>query len=512
MTIKFCQRLVFALLLTALFAVSSGAQIKGLSKKKFPALGYSLKVPKRWDQIPPQPNEDETMAKWALDTASKGTGEAYALRVMRFRPRSGVTGGATKQDGEAPAGMGDGVIPSPEDMMKEWRERNRPISFKDYWKKRFGGFPGMELAEPTDLKIGKLKGKLYELVGKSSFRGNDTSTIVGTVSDGTYEWAIIYSAPTKELFPEKSPKQSTKVKSRIKSSIKSLKFFDAVRKSQPKGVDRDNMSEMDKTIEEVKRKLPPNWKVLPTPRKQYVIVHNIPQKKTRQIAFAHNIVKYLERIRKYYEKVFPPRKQITKVSVVRVCQDKEEYHQYGGPGGSAGYFNPGSGELVIYDASKDGGTADSYSVLFHEAYHQYLYYAVGQVSAHSWFNEGYGDYFSGSNPKKGFKIGVFDWRTGTVKKAVSEKKNVHLKDLFYYTQRQYYANPSVCYAQGWALVYFLKSKSAKKNERWPQILDIYFNTLVKTRDKGKAVKAALDGVDIEKLNKAYMTFIKKGFK
>jgi hypothetical protein len=496
-------RILFICSMTAFLAVPSFAQIKGLKLAKIPADGFSMKVPKSWDQIPPKPEDNEIIAKWGADTSKRGTGDHYSLRVMRFRPRTGTTGS------ESPVGGGDGEKFDREKMLKRWREASRPTSFIEYWKSSFRGVP---LPEPQEIKIGKLKGKLYELNGKGN-RFGATSALIATINDGTFDWAAIYYAPTKAVFPDGKENKATKIKTKIKSSLKTMKLFDAVRKSQAKGVDLDNMSEIDKKIEAVKRRLPKSWTVIPTPRKQYVIVHNIPQKKTRQITFANNIVKYLERMRKHYEKVFPARKKVTAVSVVRVCQDRNEYIQYGGPGGSAGYFSPSSGELVIYDASKDGGMADSYSTLFHEAYHQYLFYAVGRVSAHRWFDEGYGDYFAGANPKKGFKIGVFDWRTGVAKKAVSEGKNVHLKDLFYYTQPQYYANPSVCYAQGWALVYFLQSKSIKKkHQRWADILDIYFNTLVKSRNAGKALAAALKDVDIEALNDAYVTFIKRGYK
>ncbi len=491
-------------------AVSADGQIKSLKRQKFPADGVSVKVPGRWDQIPPQPDEDDVVAKWAADTMKKGTGERYALRLMKFRHRGGVTGSAVPTEVTA-GGRGDaGEEIDRAEIMRRWKERNRPVSFKDYWEKSFGYLT--KLPKSKDIKIGKAKGKVYELDLRSTQYGH-TSMIVGVVFDGTFEWAVIYEAPTDQIFPERSPSAKTKVKSKIYSSIKSLKFFDRERKNQKKGMDLDNLSEMDKKIEKIRGRLPKSWTIMPTPMKQYVVVHNIPQKKTKQIAFAKNIVKYLERMRKHYERVFPPKKQITAVSVVRVCQNREEYHQYGGPGGSAGYFSPSTGELVIYDATKDGGMADSYSTLFHEAYHQYLYYAVGETSAHCWFDEGYGDYFAGANPKKGFKIGLFDWRTSTVKKAVREGKNVHLKDLFTYTQPQYYANASICYAQGWALVYFLKSKTCKKqNKRWPEILDIYFNTMVKTGSAGKALAAAIDGVDLEELNNAYMKFIKKGFK
>lgn len=496
---------LFAILvMAAILSVPAQAQIKTLKLKKLPSDGFSMKVPKDWSPVPPKPEDKDTVAKWAADTSKRGSGDYYALHVMRYRPRTGTTGGD-----ETPVGLGEGGEFDREKMLKRWREMNRITSFKDYWKRTMRGVP---MPEPETFKVGKLEGKMYLLDGIGT-RSARTSSIIGVVNDNTYEWVVIYYAPTKAIFPEGKESKATRIKTKIKTSIKSIRLFDPVRKNQASGVDLDEMSEIDKKIEAVKRRLPKSWTVIPTPKKQYVVVHNIPQKKTRQITFANNIVKYLERMRKHYEKVFPARKQVTAVSVVRVCQDRNEYHNYGGPGGSAGYFSPSSGELVIYDASKDGGMADSYSTLFHEAYHQYLYYAVGRVSAHRWFDEGYGDYFAGANPKRGFKIGVFDWRDGTAKKAVSEGKNVHLKDLFYYTQPQYYANASVCYAQGWALIYFLKNKSIqKKHPRWAKILNIYFDTLVEGKNAGKALAAALKGVDIEELNDAYVSFIKRGYK
>ena len=85
---------------------------------------------------------------------------------------------------------------------------------------------------------------------------------------------------------------------------------------------------------------------------------------------------------------------------MRVCGDRKEYHEYGGPGGSAGYWNSGSEELVFYDASRSKKIDDdTVSVLYHEAFHQYIYYSVGNVAPHSWFNEGHGDYYAGADLK-----------------------------------------------------------------------------------------------------------------
>ncbi len=161
---------------------------------------------------------------------------------------------------------------------------------------------------------------------------------------------------------------------------------------------------------------------------------------------------------------------------MRVCKDKAEYHKYGGPGGSAGYWSPGDEELVFYQDKRN--KKDSLRVLYHEAFHQYIHYAVGKVAPHSWFNEGHGDYFAGHNYKgRNFVADVFRWRTGIISNAIARKSYVPLKDFLTYTQGQYYANPGLCYAQGWSLVYFLREVERRKIKKYKQywgLLDRYF--------------------------------------
>ena len=55
------------------------------------------------------------------------------------------------------------------------------------------------------------------------------------------------------------------------------------------------------------------------------------------------------------------------------------------------------------------------AVLYHEAFHQYIYYSVGKVAPHSWFNEGHGDYYAGARyADKKFTIRPFAWRVPAV--------------------------------------------------------------------------------------------------
>ncbi len=485
------------------------AQIKRLSKFADKTEGFELQVPADWDQIPTQPDEVDILVKWARDTMARGTGELWELQVLRFEPKAMTTpGGKEEMPVGAPEGLGD---MSKKDLRKLMRERMRPHSFKEWFKSNIWGAGDLPKAQKGKFKMNKGKARLYAVPELGSFKG--LAAIVGVHNDGTSEWAVMYLVPLKQVMKKKSGRWRLKNSSLLSKLLKSLQSFRVTEKERVNtDVRPEDMTEMDRKIWEVKKRLPKGWKVIPTPSKRYVIVHHISQKKTSLITFVKKIVAYLDHARDKYEVLFPPRKPITAVSVVRVCEDREEYHQYGGPGGSAGYWNSADEELVIYNASKEGGKKDSYSTLFHEAFHQYIYYAVGEISPHSWYNEGFGDYFAGMNPKKGFKIETFKWRTGVVRNAVAGKKNVPLKDLIHYTQGQYYSNPSVCYAQGWALIYFLNSKVAKKNPRWAKILDIYFDTLVETGDKDGAVTKAFDGVDVDALDEAYQQFITRGFK
>lgn len=202
------------------------------------------------------------------------------------------------------------------------------------------------------------------------------------------------------------------------------------------------------------------------------------------------IKRELESIRKEYIKLFPPARAFDDVSVVRVCKDEAEYLKYGGSLGSAGYWHAAAEELVFYDKeNEDGeagtGKADTRIVLYHEAFHQYIYFAVGRLAPHSWFNEGTGDYFSGALIKGGRvkKIDVNPWRIDYIKYAIEGYRGLRtipFSEILKMEQAEFYNRSivGVAYSQAWSMIYFLRtSKEAKKHPTWSGILDTYFNTL-----------------------------------
>jgi hypothetical protein len=210
----------------------------------------------------------------------------------------------------------------------------------------------------------------------------------------------------------------------------------------------------------------------------------------------------------------------SRTSVVRVCSSRDEYLSYGGSPQSAGYFHSGHEELVIFDDKEVGGRRDTWLVLNHEAFHQYIFYFYGKISPHSWYNEGTGDYYSGFQLKNNrFVLKPAEWRVLTIKEAIRIGKYVPLKELVRYTQDEYYGDKKRYdfadglhnYAQGWSLIYFLRTgekQSKRWNPRWSTILEIYLETLAATEDLDAAVDKAFEGVDWDELEAAWLEYTK----
>ncbi len=209
---------------------------------------------------------------------------------------------------------------------------------------------------------------------------------------------------------------------------------------------------------------------------------------------------------------------LSRTSVVRVCSDRDMYTRYGGPPGSAGYWSSYHRELVVFDDRQSGGRNNTWAVVNHEAFHQYIYYFYGNIAPHSWYNEGTGDFYSGMQYRRGrFTLQPFDWRRGLARDNIRAGRYVPLSEFVRWNQRQYYGTNSYelsggdNYAQGWSLIWFLRQGAGRPrhwNPRWETILDTYLGTLAETGDLNKAVDAAFEGVDWEELERAWKAYIR----
>ncbi|MCP3919808.1 MAG: DUF1570 domain-containing protein [bacterium] len=259
----------------------------------------------------------------------------------------------------------------------------------------------------------------------------------------------------------------------------------------------------------------------------YIVVHH-----TKDQPLLRKVLRDLELLREEYMRRFPPKADFDAVSTVRICANRDEYIAYGGHPRTAGHWSPSAEELVLYDAEKaargqrpDDG--DTFITLYHEAFHQYIHYSAGELAPHSWFNEGYGDFFSGATIKNGKvrKIDVNHWRLRRVKTVVGARQHVPWEKIIHWSQARYYQNGPANYAQGWSMVYFLNTAAVvREREDWAGILPRYFEALKErfalevakqggpTEDAEEAARiaandAAFEGIDLVELEAAWVEFV-----
>lgn len=476
------------LLLLVLVVGSEAAPITLGPRYKDESNGFQVQLPDKWDQVPTKFQEVALVGKW--NGRAKRGGITPALFVLRFlQPK--------EQAAETPRDAAEKGIPGYESMMR-FQEKN----VWEYAEQFFGekeiveDEPGFKLSSKTlTAHLRVYREKTAGPAGDrrvQEYQGLMVAAEIRTIEPSDSVYGIVYGC---------SAADEENMMSTFKNSIRRFRILDPDQEDVDEEggggtadadifVNSEEKPEAWRAARKKKLAGVKEWDALDT--KNYLIVYNKEVKRP----LLKKIAVHIEQIRAdIYERVFPPSKDVKAISVVRVCKDPEEYHRYGGPGGSAGYWARGDEELVFYQDKSN--KKDSLRVLYHEAFHQYIHYAVGDVAPHSWFNEGHGDYFAGHDCVGGkFVAKPFRWRTGTIANALGQKTYVPLDKFLKYTQGEYYSNPGLCYAQGWSFVYFLREVERKKIVKYKKyfgLLDRYFEAIkrnVKTVKEG-----ALEGLD-----------------
>lgn len=228
------------------------------------------------------------------------------------------------------------------------------------------------------------------------------------------------------------------------------------------------------------------WRVVPTPSQKFILTTSSDNQK-----FVEEVIDRLERSRRVFEQDYPPPADFAHVSVVRLCASEEEFHRYGKTGGGVmGWFNPGSTELVLYDA-KDVDRNMSYAVMTHEAFHQYCHFLFGRSEAHRWFDEGHGDYYGGlkfdaGRPKITARMpGGLDRLPG-IRELIQLGQTAPLVEHLNYDHGEWQNQApggTACYEQSWSIVYMLRQgmlgavNSKVWRREYAEILPVYIATL-----------------------------------
>ncbi|MBL05946.1 MAG: DUF1570 domain-containing protein [Planctomycetota bacterium] len=172
----------------------------------------------------------------------------------------------------------------------------------------------------------------------------------------------------------------------------------------------------------------------------------------------------LEDILVQYQGLF--RFKSSKKMLVRFMDSENTYEQVGGDPRMAGFYNPGSGYLVI----KQLPFYDLIPIVYHEAFHQYLHSFVGDVQIPIWFNEGMAVYFEGMQRDEKSKTRALSpklikrGKIRMVKDAINTRTQIPLETLLKVTHEEFHdkENEALYYSQSFAVMFYFMQLSRGK--------------------------------------------------
>jgi len=530
----------------AVFALAPvAAAQRGYTTEKYKQHGLRFELARSYEWLAIQPNEEWVVLQW-VDKSHEGrsalrnaTGGHLMVVRVDWTPDPEPEPVVELEPDEGDGGDGDGDGGGEEDEAEPEEEPEPPpppiTTWKRFAEQRLRTYDALLLDEEEHDDRDGYAVREYELRPKKSGRRTKRG------------WACVFERPEQRTFAvvgfalDKAYEDQRKI---WRHTAGKMRFSEPEEDSEiakwRRFYERRPKFKGPEYRIRVRSALEGDWEAEDT--ENYIVVYNTPDQ-----PLVRRILRDLEYIREEYVELFPPEGEIDAVSTVRVCADKDEYMAYGGMQRSAGYWNWATEELVFYDSTKrekgeKTDRSDNLIVLYHEAFHQFIHYSVGQLAPHSWFNEGYGDFFSGAQISGGKvkRIGPNPWRLGTIQRTVEKGEHVPWAEILRYERKDYYGQrQGYYYAQGWAMVYFLESsKKVQKHRVWSRILPTYFDELkaawreerAKLPDGGvlsvdmepdaweevaaaqlkarkRALEVAFEGVDLAELEEAWEEFV-----
>jgi hypothetical protein len=217
-----------------------------------------------------------------------------------------------------------------------------------------------------------------------------------------------------------------------------------------------------------------------------------------------------------YNTLIPPISTISAVSVIRMPSDGDMYVSYAGEGSdwTGGMWMPALRELIIRPVDS-GSTRDQrrrfLKVAYHEAFHQYLFYALGKRSTPPWFNEGHAGFFEDADVRHdGIRVDESEVKVERLLQMLA-KRQLPFRELLAMDYPEFY-DPDAekradNYTLAWALIYYLrKGASQERPARYHKICDAFLTELSNNSDN--ATEKAFRNVNMQRFEKQFRLFWK----
>ena len=247
-----------------------------------------------------------------------------------------------------------------------------------------------------------------------------------------------------------------------------------------------------------------NWSVTDAP--EFTILDDL----GRNSSFVVAVTNDLPVMRAKYAETLPTEIDGSNVlCVARIFANRSEYEDAMEAGGvtnmawSAAYWCQRRRELVAYrPPSEEAGSSNEelLKTFRHEAFHQYLSYAVSMMATSPWLNEGYAQFFEEGPPDPKRRLSKEDWEVGNATPEDLERFASMLPTLLAMDYADFYggtdAERHLKYRLALSVALFIEYGARKvRLDPFKNLKRDYFKGLFETKDMRKATAAAFGSKD-----------------
>lgn len=221
----------------------------------------------------------------------------------------------------------------------------------------------------------------------------------------------------------------------------------------------------------------------------------------------------LETMNKYYAEMFNYKEVIPRKNRVLIFNTHEGYQAYSelttndSSEYTLGYYHPHYKELLVFEeVNKE---ADVLHVLYHEGFHMFIHQIIG--TAPIWFNEGFAEYFNGTGlSRQGNKLAITRKgapiaRLKTIQSAVEEGAAVSFEQIMNESQKEFYNDGSIRYAQAWSMIHFFLHY---QQGVYKKLLTDYIKLLKEGKSQLQAFEEIFKKQDLGKMQKEWVKYVK----
>jgi len=245
----------------------------------------------------------------------------------------------------------------------------------------------------------------------------------------------------------------------------------------------------------------------------YILLSNLGRE---HAAFVRELQRDLGTLRHAFERLLPPQAPIRAVSVIRVFRSPAEYAAYVGADSSwtFGLWMPQRKELVVRPLAtgdRDTDRAHLLRGIYHEAFHQYLFYALDQRESSPWFNEGHATFFENAEVKDN-RVYIHEDETKVrLLQQMIAAGRIDLSKMLAMPLEAFYAGNDQAraehYALAWGLIYYLRQcPPPHKPASYEPVLDRYYESLYDGENPTTATVKAFSGINLHDFTTNFSSF------